>query len=366
MDQTEIKNFIEAALLAAGRPLTVDQLQNLFDEGAAPEKAQLREAIAALQQEYEARGLAIAEVASGFRPQIGPALAERLGKLWEERPPRYSRALFETLALIAYRQPMTRGEIEEVRGVAVSANIIRTLMDRDWIRVVGHRDVPGRPAMFGTTKQFLDYFGLKKLDDLPPLADLSDWESLRVQLNLPAVEQDEEAPEPESADVTELPVLHIHSEEFADDEEPEAGEEAQAAGEQAASTGSAGASGEQAAASEEPLAAGGEQADAGDQPLAAGDEQAEPAEDLAGGEAGHAGPAAASAGEPHASTEPAAAGEAGADQRPSGASTAEDEDGFEEIVAVEWPDPRARAGDAAGESADDELEEDAAPAGARR
>lgn len=216
MDDNEIKHFVEAALLAAGRPLSIDQLQNLFEEGAAPEKPQIREAIGRLREEYEARGLTIAEVASGFRTQIKSSMAERLGKLWEERPPRYSRALFETLALIAYRQPMTRGEIEEIRGVAVSTNIIRTLMERDWIRVVGHRDVPGRPAMFGTTKQFLDYFGLKKLDDLPPLADLSDWESLRVQLNLPSVDEEDE-PEPESADVTELPVLHIDPEEIADE-----------------------------------------------------------------------------------------------------------------------------------------------------
>ncbi len=132
-------------------------------------------------------------------------MADQLQKLWEERPPRYSRALFETLALVAYRQPITRGEIEEVRGVSVSPNIVRTLIERDWIRVVGHRDVPGRPEMFGTTKAFLDYFGLKKLDDLPPLADLADWESLRVQLNLPEVE--EEAG-PESAEVTDLPVLY--------------------------------------------------------------------------------------------------------------------------------------------------------------
>ncbi len=229
MDDNEIKHFVEAALLAAGRPLSIDQLQNLFEEGATPEKPQIREAIGRLREEYEARGLTIAEVASGFRTQIKSSMAERLNKLWEERPPRYSRALFETLALIAYRQPMTRGEIEEIRGVAVSTNIIRTLLERDWIRVVGHRDVPGRPAMFGTTKQFLDYFGLKKLDDLPPLADLSDWESLRVQLNLPSVDREEEEAEPESADVTELPVLHIDPEEIADeprtggseDEDPE-------------------------------------------------------------------------------------------------------------------------------------------------
>ena len=205
MDATEIKHFVEAALLAAGRPLSVDQLQKLFDGRMAPEKSEIRQAIETLNEEYETRGITIGEVASGFRIQVKAAMADQLQKLWEEKPPRYSRALFETLALVAYRQPITRGEIEEVRGVAVSPNIVRTLVERDWVRVVGHRDVPGRPEMFGTTKQFLDYFGLKKLDDLPPLADLSDWESLRVQLNLPEVEQDstEEAPV-----IPDIPVLH--------------------------------------------------------------------------------------------------------------------------------------------------------------
>lgn len=197
MDATEVKYFIEAALLAAGRPLSIDQLKGLFDGRMAPEKPVIRQAIVALNEDYEPRGIVVAEVASGFRLQIKSSMADRLQKLWEERPPRYSRALFETLALIAYRQPITRGEIEDVRGVAVSSNIVRQLLERDWVRVVGHRDVPGRPAMFGTTKAFLDYFSLKKLEDLPPLADLSDWESLRVQLNLPEVEDqaDSEAEE---------------------------------------------------------------------------------------------------------------------------------------------------------------------------
>ena len=205
MDELEIRHFLEAALLAAGRPLNVDQLQSLFDGRSAPEKAEIREAIQSLIDEYEGRGITVAEVASGFRIQVKAGMAERLQKLWEERPPRYSRALFETLALVAYRQPVTRGEIEEIRGVSVSANIVRTLVERDWVRVVGHRDVPGRPEMFATTKAFLDYFGLKKLDDLPPLADLSDWESLRVQLNLPEVEEDLTGT---TADVTDLPVLY--------------------------------------------------------------------------------------------------------------------------------------------------------------
>jgi segregation and condensation protein B len=216
MDQTEIKYFIEAALLASGRPLSVDQLQNLFDGRSAPAKPDIRAAITELAEEYEHRGIAIAEVASGFRIQVTAAMAERLQKLWEERPPRYSRALFETLALVAYRQPITRGEIEDVRGVSVSPNIVRTLLERDWVRVVGHRDVPGRPEMFGTTRNFLDYFGLKKLDDLPPLADLSDWESLRVQLNLPEVEEDAGAAAEETADV---PILY--PELGSEDPEPE-------------------------------------------------------------------------------------------------------------------------------------------------
>lgn len=222
MDQKEIKYFIEAALLAAGRPLSVDQLHGLFETGAAPEKSQVREAIKELLEDYEDRGLTISEVASGFRIQVKPAMADRLQKLWEERPPRYSRALFETLALVAYRQPITRGEIEEIRGVSVSTNIIRTLLEREWVRVVGHRDVPGRPAMFGTTRQFLDYFGLKKLDDLPPLADLSDWESLRVQLNLPAVEEQDQEPDVETAEITDLPVIYpeIEASNEAGDEGP--------------------------------------------------------------------------------------------------------------------------------------------------
>jgi len=210
MESTEIKHFIEAALLAAGRPLNIDQLQGLFDGRSAPEKAEIRQAIATLNEEYEERGIVISEVASGFRMQVRATMADRLQKLWEDRPPRYSRALFETLALIAYRQPITRGDIEEIRGVTVSSNIVRQLLERDWVRVVGHRDVPGRPAMFGTTKAFLDYFSLKKLDDLPPLADLADWENLRVQLNLPEVEDQIESGTEEIADgaVADLPVLY--------------------------------------------------------------------------------------------------------------------------------------------------------------
>ncbi len=221
MDDIEIKHFLEAALLAAGRPLSVDQLRDLFDGRVALDKSEIRKAIATLNEEYEERGIVISEVASGFRMQVKAAMADRLQKLWEDRPPRYSRAMFETLALIAYRQPITRGDIEEIRGVSVSSNIVRQLQERDWIRVVGHRDVPGRPAMFATTKSFLDYFGLKKLDDLPPLADVSDWESLRVQLNLPDVDdQADDDGESATADaVANLPNLHPEGTEEPDSEE---------------------------------------------------------------------------------------------------------------------------------------------------
>ena len=215
MDASEIKHFIEAALLAAGRPLNIDQLRNLFDGRMAPEKAEVRQAIATLNEEYAQRGISITEVASGFRVQVKAGMADQLQKLWEERPPRYSRAMFETLALIAYRQPITRGEIEDIRGVSVSSNIVRTLLERDWCHVVGHRDVPGRPEMFATTKYFLDYFGLKKLEDLPPLADLSDWESLRIQLNLPEVEEDTSDDPPEAHD---LPMLFLEDDADAEDE----------------------------------------------------------------------------------------------------------------------------------------------------
>jgi len=227
MDDNEIKYFLEAALLAAGRPLNIDQLQGLFDGRMAPEKTEIRAAIAALNEEYEDRGIVVSEVASGFRMQVKASMADRLQKLWEERPPRYSRALFETLALIAYRQPITRGEIEEIRGVTVSSNITRQLLERDWVRVVGHRDVPGRPAMFGTTKGFLDYFSLKKLDDLPPLADLADWESLRQQLNLPEVEGRDGADELE-AEMNESELLEDESgeSELIEGELVESGEQA--------------------------------------------------------------------------------------------------------------------------------------------
>lgn len=175
MDETEIKHVVEAALLAAGRPLSPERLTELFtSKGEAPDRATLKRALESLASDYRGRGIELKEVASGYRVQVKRTMGDWLQPLWEERAPRYTRALLETLALVAYRQPITRAEIEEVRGVVVSTNIVRTLLERNWIRVVGHRDVPGKPAMFGTTKEFLDYFGLKKLDELPTLAEIKD------------------------------------------------------------------------------------------------------------------------------------------------------------------------------------------------
>jgi len=185
MDSSKLKYVIEAALLAAGRPLTLDKLVELFGTDDPPSRQDVRAVIVELQADYTERGIDVTEVASGFRIQVRSSMTHWLEKLWEERPPRYSRALLETLSIIAYRQPVTRGEIEDIRGVAVSTNIVRTLLERHWIRVVGHRDVPGKPAMFGTTKEFLDYFDLKRLDDLPPLSELKDFEKLNIQLDLP-------------------------------------------------------------------------------------------------------------------------------------------------------------------------------------
>jgi segregation and condensation protein B len=188
MNHQYTKNVVEAALLAAGRPLSVEELTNVFDERDGSIADEVKGAIAALTEEYETRGLELLEVASGWRAQTGGSSAPPVARLWQERPAKYSRALLETLALIAYRQPITRGEIEQIRGVAVNPNIIKTLHERNWIRVVGHRDVPGKPELLGTTREFLDYFSLKKLDDLPTLAQLKELEDLRVQLMLPGAD----------------------------------------------------------------------------------------------------------------------------------------------------------------------------------
>ncbi|WP_050799540.1 SMC-Scp complex subunit ScpB [Thiocapsa marina] len=167
-----LKQIVEAALVAAGGPLTLDQILALFLDDERPLRADVLAAIGALKEDYAERGLEIVEVAGGWRVQVRASIAPWVARLWDERPPRYSRALLETLSLIAYRQPITRGEIEDIRGVAVSTQIVKTLTEREWIRVVGHRDVPGRPALFATTRKFLDYFGLRSLNELPTLAEI--------------------------------------------------------------------------------------------------------------------------------------------------------------------------------------------------
>jgi segregation and condensation protein B len=182
---TTIRHIVEAALLAAGEPLSLAQLSALFGEGPdCPDDTALSKAIEQLEADCEDRGVELRKVASGYRLQVKPSYQEWISRLWSERPKRYSRALLETLALVAYRQPITRGEIEDVRGVSLSSNIIRTLQERDWIRVVGHRDVPGKPALFGTTRTFLDYFNLESLDELPTLAEIKDMDNLEPELDL--------------------------------------------------------------------------------------------------------------------------------------------------------------------------------------
>ena len=184
MSESYVRNVIEAALLAAGTPLPVAELTRLFEDSARPSAQQVRAALAALAAEYSGRGIELKETASGFRIQVRRELAAEISRLWPERTARYSRALLETLALIAYRQPITRAEIEAVRGVAVNPNIIRTVIERNWVRVVGHRNVPGHPELLGTTREFLDYFGLQSLDELPPLAELKAMGDVNLQLGL--------------------------------------------------------------------------------------------------------------------------------------------------------------------------------------
>lgn len=182
--EQKLKQIIEAALLAAGRPLSLDELLSLFDLMEQPERKAVRDALSELDAGYEDRGIEVREVGSGFRIQVRPEFAPWVSRLWTERPPRYSRALMETLALIAYRQPITRGEIEEIRGVSVSTNIVKTLMEREWVRVVGQRDVPGKPSLYATTRLFLDYFSLKSLSELPSLAEIRDLDSINRELDL--------------------------------------------------------------------------------------------------------------------------------------------------------------------------------------
>jgi len=184
VDITALKKIVEGALLAAGQVLTLERLAELFDDGQRPSRDELLAALAALDADCGERSFELKHTASGYRFQVRQELAPWLSRLWEEKPRRYSRALLETLVLIAYRQPITRGDIEQIRGVAVSSDTVRTLLEREWVRVVGHRDVPGRPALYATTRQFLDYFNLSSLEQLPPLDEIRDLDAMNAELDL--------------------------------------------------------------------------------------------------------------------------------------------------------------------------------------
>ena len=199
MDSLPLKQIIEGAILAAETPLSIDQLMQLF-EGDEPERVDVRDALQEIEQECEGRGFELKQVASGYRFQVRSSYGEWVSRLWREKPPRYSRALLETLALIAYKQPITRGDVEEIRGVAVSTNIMRALLEREWVRIVGHRDVPGHAALYATTKNFLDYFNLRNLDELPSLAEIKDLTQANEELDM-------------EDDLIELPSLELDAEE---------------------------------------------------------------------------------------------------------------------------------------------------------
>ncbi|MBS0557215.1 MAG: SMC-Scp complex subunit ScpB [Proteobacteria bacterium] len=225
METNQLKQIIEAALLAAAQPLSLTQLSALFGENEAASHEDIARALEELAADCASRGVELKEVASGFRYQVKQDVHPWVARLWTERQTKYSRALLETLALIAYRQPITRGEIEQIRGVAVSTNIVKTLEEREWVRVVGYRDVPGKPALFGTTKIFLDYFNLKSLDELPPMAEIRDIEDYDPQLTLAPV-----APaDAEAADAAMIaPETDAANEESTDDNAADATQEPRA------------------------------------------------------------------------------------------------------------------------------------------
>lgn len=183
MSNTSLKSIIEGFIFASDKAMSVDRVIGYFPENEEPEKADVLAAIEELQKDYEDRGIELKKVSTGYRFQVRQELTPWVSRLWEEKPARYTRALLETLALIVYRQPITRGEIEEIRGVAVSSNIIKTLQEREWVRVIGHRDVPGRPALYASTKEFLDYFNLESLEQLPPLSEIKDLDAIAKDLD---------------------------------------------------------------------------------------------------------------------------------------------------------------------------------------
>lgn len=197
-DKDKIKKIVEGALFSSSQPMNMDRLSGLFFDEERPTKDEFKQALTSLQEDYADRGVVLKEVASGYRFQVKEEVGEWVSRMWEDKPVRYSRALLETLALVAYRQPITRGEIEEIRGVSVSSHIMKTLLEREWVRVVGHRDVPGRPAMFATTRIFLDYFNLKNLVELPPLSEIRDFDKINEELELEDVGSSE--PDAEAGD----------------------------------------------------------------------------------------------------------------------------------------------------------------------
>ena len=215
----KVKMIIEGLLLASSRPLSLNEIAQVFDESERPDKKELKKTIAIIETECSDRGFELQEVASGYRFQVKQELSTWVGKLWDERPPRYTRALLEILALIAYKQPITRGDIEEIRGVSVSPSIVRTLIDREWVRVVGHRDVPGRPAMFATTKTFLDYFNLKSLQDLPPLSEIKELDNSDSENNLNEELSQSRILDMPDVDETEGDVLTLSEDELLAEEE---------------------------------------------------------------------------------------------------------------------------------------------------
>lgn len=190
MNETELKPILEALIMASSRPISLDKLIEIFTEQERPDRKTVKSALDSLAADYEGKSIELKEVSSGYRFQVRKDYAEWVSRLWEEKPARYSRALLETLALIAYKQPITRGEIEKIRGVSVSVQIMKTLQEREWVAVVGHRDVPGKPAIYATTKEFLDYFNLKSLEELPPLAEIRDLDKIAGELNLEMPEDD--------------------------------------------------------------------------------------------------------------------------------------------------------------------------------
>ena len=218
MSTPVLKSILEAALLAAGRPMSLDNLVTLFaQDDPQPERAEIRAALAELETDWQEKGLELVSVSSGYRFQVRSSYATWMRRLWMERPARYSRALLETLAIIAYRQPVTRAEIEEIRGVGVSSSIMKTLVEREWIRILGHREVPGRPGIYGTTKAFLDHFSLTSLESLPPLTEIRDLEKIHPDLfadeqmpPVPVIDEDEDEADYDDEDsVAELDTAEV-------------------------------------------------------------------------------------------------------------------------------------------------------------